>query len=220
MSDNGFTGDLRDANASTWEAAVTHRFVEELGAGTVPDVVMGRYLVQDHRFLDAFVGLLGAAVTTADTLVARLAFGRYLGVVCGGENDYFLRAFDALGISEDVRSATPDAPPTSGFIALMQEAADSRDYASALTVLLVAEWLYLDWAVRCPSRRPSSFVHAEWIEIHDEPSLGPIVSLLRAELDRVGLESPNVTTLFTRAVDLELAFFEAAYEGAEDGTVR
>jgi thiaminase/transcriptional activator TenA len=29
---------------------VGHRFVKELFAGAVPDAVMARYLIQDHRF--------------------------------------------------------------------------------------------------------------------------------------------------------------------------
>jgi thiaminase len=39
---------------------VRHRFVNELFAGAVPDAVMARYLIQDHRFLDSFLTLLGA----------------------------------------------------------------------------------------------------------------------------------------------------------------
>jgi len=30
----------------------------------------------------------------------------------------------------------------------MREAAETRSYAAALSVLVVAEWLYLDWASR------------------------------------------------------------------------
>src|SRR3981189_3320368 len=33
---------------------------------------------------------------------------------------------------------------------IMREAADTRSYAAALSVLVVAEWLYLDWASRAP----------------------------------------------------------------------
>lgn len=212
MPEARFTDVLRDANLQTWTAAVEHRFVRELGAGQIADPVVSRYLVQDHRFLDAFVALLGATVSSADTVDARLAFGRYLGVVCGGEDDYFRRAFAALGVTDEDRASIPDAVPTAAFIDLMREAAATRDYASALTVLLVAEWLYLDWAERCPTQRPTWFVHAEWIDIHDRPALGPIVDLLRIELDRVGPGSGDVTRLFERAVALELDFFDAAYE--------
>src|SRR5580704_5828109 len=81
-----FTEILRAASEPAWSDAVGHRFVKELFAGAVPDAVMARYLVQDHRFLDSFVTLLGAALASADTFEARLRFGRFIGMVSGGEH--------------------------------------------------------------------------------------------------------------------------------------
>ena len=144
MSDTRFTDQLRQANADVWEQAVGHRFVQQLWAGQVPDEVMAHYLVQDYRFLDSFLTLLGAAIATADTLQARLRLGRFAGMISSDENTYFLRCFDSLGVSEQRRLREPDAAPTAGFQALMREAAATRDYAAALAVLTVAEWLYLN----------------------------------------------------------------------------
>ena len=48
-----FTQNLRAASEPGWSHAVEHRFVKELFAGVMPDAVMARYLIQDHRFLDA-----------------------------------------------------------------------------------------------------------------------------------------------------------------------
>jgi thiaminase (transcriptional activator TenA) len=162
-----FTETLRAASEPGWSDAVGHSFVKELFAGAVPDAVMARYLVQDHRFLDSFVTLLGAALASADTFEARLRFGRFIGMVSGEENTYFLRALEALGVTEDRRAADPDTQPTAGFKAIMREAAETRSYAAALSVLVVAEWLYLDWASRAPKPLPDNFVHAEWITLHD-----------------------------------------------------
>jgi thiaminase len=53
-----FTGALRAASEAGWSHAVQHRFVNELFTGAVPDAVMARYLIQDHRFLDSFLVLL------------------------------------------------------------------------------------------------------------------------------------------------------------------
>ena len=100
-----FTETLRTAREAGWSHAVQHRFVSELIAGAVPDVVMARYLIQDHRFLDSFLVLLGAALTSADTFAARLRLGRFIGMVSAEENTYFLRAFEALGITETRRAA-------------------------------------------------------------------------------------------------------------------
>src|SRR5271168_3410309 len=93
-----FTETLRAASEPGWSQAVGHRLVKELFAGAVPDAVMARYLVQDHRFLDSFLTLLGAVLATADTFEAKLRFARFIGMVSGEENTYFLRAFKALGV--------------------------------------------------------------------------------------------------------------------------
>jgi thiaminase/transcriptional activator TenA len=145
-----FTETLRAASEPGWSDAVGHRFVKELFTGAMPDAVMARYLIQDHRFLDSFLTLLGAVLATADTFAARLRFGRFIGMLSGEENTYFLRAFEALGVPEDRRAADPDTQATAGFKAIMREAAETRSYATALSVLVVAEWLYLDWASRAP----------------------------------------------------------------------
>ena len=207
-----FTETLRAASEPGWPHAVEHRFVKELFTGAVPDAVMARYLIQDHRFLDCFLILLGAALASADTFQARLRFGRFIGMVSAEENTYFLRAFEALGVTEDRRAADPDTLPTIGFKAIMREAADSSSYAAALSVLVVAEWLYLDWASRAPQPLPHNFVHAEWITLHDNPEFRKFVGFLRAELDRIGPAQADLChDFFRRAVALELSFFEAAY---------
>ena len=207
-----FTETLCAASEPAWSQAVGHRFVNELFAGAVPDPVMARYLIQDHRFLDSFLTLLGAALIGADTFAAKLRFGRFIGNVSSEENTYFLRAFEALGVIEDRRAADLDTEATGGFKEIMREAAQTRSYAAALSVLVVTEWLYLDWASRAPKPLPANFVHAEWITLHDSPGFRDFVEFLRTELDRVGpAEAELCRDFFRRAVALELAFFDAAY---------
>ena len=131
-------------------------------------------------------------------------------MVSGEENTYFLRAFEALGVSEDRRTADPDTQPTAGR-GDMREAAETRSYAAALSVLVVAEWLYLDWASRAPKPLPDNFVHAEWITLHD--NRGFVASSISCGRSWTG-SAPRkriVLRFFRRAVALELSFFEAAY---------
>jgi len=210
---NGFTDTRRAENAQAWSRAVEHRFVQELFDGAVAEPVMAGYLIQDHRFLDRFLLLVGAAIATADTPAARLRLARFAGDISGDENTYFLRSFDALGVSEPQRDAIPDTSATAGFKDLFGEAAATRDYAVILAVLVVAEWLYLDWASRAPDVLPESFVHAEWITLHDNPPFRELVGFLRSELDRVGpQDAEQARRYFRRAVDLELAFLDLSYE--------
>ncbi|WP_313294673.1 TenA family protein [Pseudomonas sp.] len=211
-----FSETLKRQNQSAWTAAVSHRFVTELCAGSLADPVMVRYLVQDHRFLDSFLTLLGAAIASADTFAARLCLGRFAGMISSEENTYFLRAFEALGVSPEQRATPADTAPTAGFKAIMQEAAATRSYAAALAVLNVAEGLYLDWASAAPKPLPDNFVHAEWITLHDNPAFCDFVAFLQAELDRVGPQHAALASdFYRRSVALELAFFDAVY--AEEG---
>jgi thiaminase/transcriptional activator TenA len=211
----GFSETLRTENAQTWSQAVEHRFVHELLDGSVPDPVMAGYLTQDYRFFDGFLALVGAAVATADDSEARLRLARFAGDISGDENTYFLRAFDALGVSSSKRDAVPDTPATAAYKNLFKETAATREYAAIIAVLVVAEWLYLDWASRAPEPLPKGFVCAEWITLHDNPGFRELVGFLRSELDRVGPEhDETVRGYFQRAVSLELAFFDSAYEPA------
>src|SRR6266404_4384961 len=123
-----FTETLRAASEPGWSHAVGHRFVKELFAGAVPDAVMARYLIQDHRFLDSFLTLLGAALATADTFEARLRFGRFVGLMSGEENTYFLRAFEA-GSASPRRGARP-IPIRSRPPASMRSCARRRKHAA------------------------------------------------------------------------------------------
>lgn len=218
----GFSDTLRAENHATWEAAATHRFVTELFAGTLPDADMAAYLVQDYRFADGFMALIGAAVATADNYPSRHRFAQFIGEIAGDEDTYFREAMEELsahGSGAAERDATPDSTATADFKRLFADAAQTRNYAAIVAVLLVCEWLYLDWATR-PSNRahgpaqngyPTRHVHAEWVRLHDYPEFHQLIDFLRAEIDRVGEQSPENTALareyFGRTVALEVRFF-------------
>jgi len=216
MTNPPFTDRLRAACATDWDAATGCRFVRELSAGSVSPAVMRRYLVQDYQFIDRFVALLGAAIASADGFPARLRLSQFLAMIVSDENTYFTRAFDALGVPAAERQAPVVEPVVRQFQALMAEAAEARGYAEALSVLVVAEWLYLSWAERHRGALPASFVHAEWITLHDNPFFRDFVGWLRQELDRAAaaLDPPALArceSLFQRAVALERGFFESLY---------
>lgn len=207
-----FSENLRQSAEPFWSEAVHHRLVQEIYRGSVSPEVMKRYLVQDHRFIDCFLSLLGGVLVNCDTMEAKLTFGRFIGMISNDENSYFERAFASLNVSHAERYDAQDAQPTAAFKALMLEAATSGSYAACLSVLTVAEWLYLDWAQKAPKEFPESFVFSEWIVLHDNPYFSEFVGFLRSELDRVGPDaSVKCRSFFQQAVELEKAFFDAAY---------
>jgi len=210
-----YTDRLRGECAPAWERAVYHRFVRELGADELDDAVFRRYLVQDSAFVDSLAGLVGAAVAHAPDMAARARLTSFLGVLTDEENDYFERALDALDVPDAERTDPERAPPTAAFEDLIGRAA-GEGYAETLAVLVPAEWVYLSWASDVEGD-PGRFYLREWVDLHDGPEFAATVEWLRGQLDAVGPElSPRrrdrVERHFRRTVELEAAFFDAAYE--------
>lgn len=143
-----FANELRNQHAEDWDAAVNHPFVDQLLDGSLPDENLRHYLVQDYQFCDAFTALLGQAVASAPSLPSRLVFAGVLGAFASDENTYFQDCFAELDVPEADRAAPELHRVTRDFDALMRSALGTRSYPEVLAVLLVAEWLYGDWAAR------------------------------------------------------------------------
>lgn len=209
-----FTDWLRANSEPDWTAVTTHPFTHALFDGTLSDDLMRSYLVQDYQFVDQFLALLGSALAKADRYRSRLAIAPAIAVVTSDENTYFARAFDALDVPERDRTDPHLEPVTIAFRDLMAEVNAAGSYAEVLTVLAVAEWSYLEWARRAPNELPESFLHAEWITLHNSTSFGEWVSWLRTDLDRVGAEAnqqerDRCLARFRQATALEKRFFDA-----------
>ena len=215
-----YTEWLRARTGGDWAGATEHRFARELGADELDDAVFRRYLVQDYAFVDALTSLVGHAAGHAPTVEARVELADFLGTVGTDEDDYFRRSFDALGVPETGRT-NPELRPVTRALRDLVERAAGAGYAESLAVLVPAEWVYLEWATAAAEgARPDRFYLDEWIDLHAVPAFREFVGWLRGQLDAVGPTlSPRrerrVDRLFRRTVELEVAFFDAAYP---DGT--
>ena len=110
----------------------------------------------------------------------------------------------------------------------MRETAHSSDLASMHLVLAVAEWSYQDWGERIlpllDNKIDVPFRCREWVELHSGPYFGSVVAYLRKMLNdeatRLSATSDSDAVLeraaaaFAKALQLELNFFEQAYDNA------
>jgi len=216
-----FTDWLRERSEPAWTAATTHRLTQQLGAGTLDEAVMSQYLIQDYAFVDTLVGVFGHAVGDAPSMADKRRLIEFLDVVTDEENDYFERSFDALGVPVDERTDPELTETTEATIDLLMAAANTGGYAETLAVLVPAEWVYLTWASAAADTddRPEAFYFDEWIELHANPGFVSFVNWLRDQLDAVGptlsaRQQARVARLFERTAELEVAFFESAYNHA------
>lgn len=221
--DPRFTEWLRAESGDAWDDATTHEFARELHADTLDDSVFGRYLLQDYAFVEHLVGLFGHAVGDAPTMAAKSRLVGFLATVTDDEDDFFRRSFAALDVPESRYTDPTLTEATVAFRDLIQRAAGEGGYAETLAVLVPAEWVYLSWATDdalATAEGPDRFYLQEWIDLHAVPEFVSFVGWLRSELDREGAAASErrqarLAALFTRTVDLEVAFFDAAYDGTQ-----
>lgn len=212
-----FTNYLRTNVRSEWRAATEHEFTEELIAGTLPDPVFERYLVQEFAFIEALASAVGHGAGQAPTLTAKAELSSFLESMATEGTTYFERAFDALAVPECDRRDPALYPITARFGDLLLRAALEGGYAETLSVIVPVEWISLTWAQRANGRRPEQCYFDEWIDFHSDPAFESTVSFLRDELDSAAetlscRRRRRVSRLFEQAVVLEAEFFEMAYE--------
>ncbi|MBL1435273.1 MAG: TenA family protein [Rhodobacteraceae bacterium] len=210
------TDTLKQSVQSDWDAATDHPFCKGLANGSLPLEKMRWYLVQDYKFVDQFVRLLATAIAHAPTLADGIPAAQFLGLVTSTENTYFLRSFEAMGVSEADQNVAA-APATAAFQGLMIEARTSGRYEQMLAVLIVAEWSYLTWENRYKTYDENlPFWFSEWIDLHTGEGFEAVVAYLRTQFDSIweGLDDQQQTraaAIFRKAVLCERAFFDAAF---------
>ncbi|MFP4174331.1 MAG: TenA family protein [Halobacteriales archaeon] len=209
-----FTERLRDGSA--WEEATRHRFVCEYRDGSLDDGVFRDYLVDDYAFLETGARVTALAVAAAPTMDEMARLAEQLGVLTGGENDYFVRAFDQLRVREEEYENPDLHPTTEAFIDFMHRVAREGGYEETLAAVTAAEWVYLDWCAHAAEAEYDRWYLDEWVELHVVDAFADYVDWLRAQLDergpRLSDERANrVAEVFERTVELEARFFDAAY---------
>ena len=206
---------LRVEYHDLWKSATTHPFVEELGSGSLSVKRFQRYLLQDYMFLDGLRRVSALAVAKAPDHSAARALDEFLGVLLGAEDSLFRRGFQQMDIGESVYRTAEALPITAAFCDFMVRVAYERPFATICSVLYVTEGVYLDWATRLrrAGAHPCVPIYAEWIEIHDEPALGPFVNFLSSVVDGEALDDlSELKSPFERALRYELAMWDMAYD--------
>ena len=98
--------ELRSRNQALWEQVVTHPFVEEMGADTLPLEKFQRYFLQDYLFLRDFTRLLALGVAKAPDFSTSRRLARFLAGILDGEEGLFRRSFREWGLTETQYTST------------------------------------------------------------------------------------------------------------------
>ena len=208
------TSDLKAKYCGLWELMTYHRFVSQLGDGSLSPSIFKTYFLQDYVFVNDLVVLAAQALAKAPNLKAAAIFNDFLTGVLDPENDLFMRFFNQLGASEEDYSSVKASPTTQAFGDFLVRTSLEGTFDEIVLVLYVTEGTYLDWGTRLTEEKvnPTNPVYREWIDLHGPEVLRDLVSWLENYINNdssILLERADY--LFHTALRYEFLFWESAY---------
>lgn len=205
---------LREISEPDWSTTVNHPLFDAMAEGRLASADFAAYMVQDYGFVDPFTALIGFAIGRAPSMKDRVVLGQFMGMLTSDENSTFQRTFEAFEVPAAQREAPDYLPETRAFQSLLRETGSAGSYAEILAVLVVTEWVYLEWALRTTRAEGLHPLVGEWIDLHDNPDFQAFVAWLRRRLDEEAeaLDDVAFTRMaecFRETVARERAFHDA-----------
>jgi thiaminase/transcriptional activator TenA len=200
-----------------WQRMTTHPFVLELGEGSLPVEKFRAYFLQDYVFVRDLVTLTALGIAKAPNMTAASTLNQFLSGILHPENDLFIRAFTALGVSEVEYRAVSAAPLTQAFGDFLVRTGAEGNFADIAMLLYVTEGTYLDWGTQlfAAGKQPDNSLYQEWITLHGPQVLGAFVAWLGSYLDTNdwGPQGSRLEHLFHTTLRYEYLFWDMAYHG-------
>ena len=216
------TEQLKTKHSAPWSAAIDHRFIAELGDGSLSRERFARYFVQDYIFINDLVKLSSVAVAKAPNIKSARPIEQFLGAILGAEDELFVDAFKTLKVPPIEYENAEALPTTAAFGNFLVRLAFEGTFREICTAMLVTEGVYLAWGdrLRASGANPASGgsdlgkFYQGWIDLHTDEALGPIVRYLASVADQAeSHELPRLDSIFERSLQYEVAFWDMAYEG-------
>lgn len=222
-----FVEELHEKYSAKFHEVVSHPFTTELCQGTLPDYKLYTYLVQDLKFFQDSLKVLGTTLAYCDDPVASIVIGKQVGFLAHDENTYFQTCLKQLETDslEELREhapsmlakPSPTLPQVQKYLGVLRELAfNCTEYAKIITYMYVMEKSYLGWVqYNEPTMGRLEYKHQEWVDLHNGPAFCKWVDFLASEVNRVAADASArelMREAFQCAVQLEIDFFEACYK--------
>ncbi len=202
----GLAEELWKQNQDLAQACLNHPFVQGIASG---DLLLDRfrfYVGQDAYFLEAFARAYALLVAKAPD---REGLVKFKGLLDGALDELRLHRGYAQRWAVDLEPAP--APATSAYTDFLLRTAALEPVGHGVAAQTPCMRLYAFLGTELRSRVREGNPYAEWVHTYAGPEFGRLVETLEELLDRYGGERRRLEWLYRRAMELELAFFEAAW---------
>ncbi|MBX2854325.1 MAG: TenA family protein [Rhodobacteraceae bacterium] len=208
---------LRRAEQEVWDAYTRHRFVEELGAGTLRRDVFLYYLKQDYVFLIHFARAWAMAVVKSDQVDEMRQAAATVHALLDVEMRLHIETCAAAGIAEQALAETTESLENLAYTRFVIDAGVAGDLLDLLTALMPCVLGYGEIGARLAASPPSTPEYAAWIatyggEEYQELCADVGVMFERVAARRIGAAAASgrwaaLRKTFRTACRLEAAFW-------------
>ena len=224
ISGKGFALRLQKENKEVWDAMQQHRFVADILADRLDPDVFRRYLVFEQGFVETAILIFGHAMLKAPAFAQRRRLISVLHSLAEDQLTYFAGVFRALDMSPALAADLAPAA-VQRFDGGMLAIAKSGSYADILAIMLAAEWMYGTWCLRAANVEIAGAELRRWVALHAERGFLDQIDWMIDEINReaTALDDAGrdrLSALFREALQLEIAFHDAAYEDRSTGGLK
>lgn len=191
-------------NADVAAEVLAHPFVRFLADGSLPREVFAGYLAQDAFFLESFARAYALALARSPDTATLLTLADLL---TGVRQELGLHASYAAEWGIDMAGVEP-LPATLAYTEFLLATAATQDLGVIFAAMTPCMRLYawLGASMDADAAGP----YAQWVQTYADPEFEAIAVALEKLLDGQA-DTPAVRRAYRRAMQLELAFFEAAF---------
>lgn len=198
---------LREENENLFDSALAHPFVRGIGDGTLRRASFEYYVAEDAFFLEAFAKAYALALAHSPD---RKGLSSFAALISGVMEELELHAEYAKRWNVDLSETTP-GEATLAYTDFLLAAASRSSVGETCAAMTPCMRLYAFLGQSLKKEGASeNNPYKEWIETYSDPGFEELAETLETLLDRYAEDSPSVRRAYRRAMELEVAFFEAA----------
>ncbi len=219
------TRSLIASHQQAWHGYTRHRFLVELGQGTLPAAVFRHYLEQDYLFLIQFARAYALAIYKSDSLLAMHKPLAALHSLINHETRLHVEYCERWGLKEEEMIAIPEAIGTVAYTRLVLDVGQSGTLTELYTALAPCTVGYGEigrWLANSPDTVWEGNPYREWIETYSSLEFLDCVEASVAQLDELLAQIPEhsdaakrIHTIFHKATSMEIAFWEQGFTGQQ-----
>lgn len=192
-------------NADLADAALNHPFVRGIADGSLDQGRYVAYLAQDAGYLEAFARAYALALAGAPDRAGVEAFAA---LIAGVREELRLHDGVAARWGIDMAAVSP-APATLAYTDFLLATAATADVGTICAAMTPCMRLYAHLGQSlAASAGPGPY--REWIDTYADPEFAELAATLEGLLDRYVREPEAAAKAYRRAMQLEVAFFDAA----------